>query len=130
MDTVVVDTDILINHARGETQRLSELFLQQKAREIVLVVPSIVVFEFYSGATLASADVLSIADLLFSQLKIQELTEEIAKIGAELNRTLKLYDKIDTADIIIGATCIFLSARLCTNNKKHFKLISQISFVQ
>lgn len=130
MDAIVIDTDILINHARGKGQRLSEFLLQQKAREIILVVPSIVIFEFYSGASLASADVLLIADLLFSQFKIQELNEEIAKIGAELNRTLKLYDKIDTADIIIGATCIFLSARLCTNNKRHFKLIPQIIFAR
>lgn len=129
MDTVVVDTDILINHARGKTQYLSELMLQQKKKGIVLVVPSIVIFEFYSGASLARADVLSTADLLFSQFKIQELNDEIAKTAAELNRTLKLYDKIATADILIGATCIFLSAKLCTLNKKHFKLIPQISFV-
>jgi len=130
MDTVIIDTDILINHARGKTQRLSELILQQKAKELVLIIPSIVIFEFYSGASLASADIFSMADLLFSQFKIQELNEEIAKVGAQLNRTLKLYEKIDTADIIIGATCIFLSAKLCTGNKRHFLLIPQINFLQ
>jgi predicted nucleic acid-binding protein len=129
MDTIVIDTDILINHIRGKSKLLSEFLLRQKAREVILVVPSVVIFEFYSGSSLDRAEVVEIADLLFSQLKVQDITEEIAKVAAQINRQFKLYQKIETVDILIAAVCLSLSGKLLTRNKRHFKLVPQIDFI-
>lgn len=58
------------------------------------------------------------------------MNDEIAKIGAKLNRQLKLYNKISVSDILIGATCLFLKAKLLTANQKHFKCIPGICFAK
>jgi predicted nucleic acid-binding protein len=92
-------------------------------------VPSVVIFEFYSGSSLDRAEVVEIADLLFSQLKVQDITEEIAKVAAQINRQFKLYQKIETVDILIAAVCLSLSGKLLTRNKRHFKLVPQIDFI-
>ena len=128
METVVLDTDIIINHARGAATDLSTLLLQREKGRIILVVPSIVVFEYYSGAPLKNSDVKIASDFLFSQFIIQEVTLAIAHKAAELNRMYTLYKKIDTGDILIGATALVLNGTLATRNKKHFQHIPSLKF--
>lgn len=129
METVVIDTDVIIDFARGKDETLAKLILGQKDKKLRLVVPSIVVFEFYSGSSMQEPDLLEKADLLFSQFEVQEINEEIAKIAAKINRERNLYQKIEAADLLIGAACLYLEAPLLTQNQKHFKLIPNLEFI-
>lgn len=128
MDIIVVDSDVIINYSRGKTTSLDKLLLRQDKNEIQLVIPSLVVFEFYSGSSLSQKEIYEKAELLFSKFIVQELTEEIAKIAAKLNRERKLQEKIETSDILIAATCLYLEAKLLTKNRKHFQYIPHLSF--
>ncbi len=128
METVVIDTDVIINYSRGYDTKLQKLLKLQDKHEMELVVSSLVVFEFYSGTSLINPSLLAIADLLFSKFRVQEVNAEIAKMASGFNRERKLQQKIEAVDLLIGATCISLNAKLFTLNKKHFKIIPHLKF--
>jgi len=129
MKTVVLDSNIIIDHARGKRRVLIQLLELQEKGKIELVVPAVVVFEFYSGLSLKKREILKNSELLFSKFKIVPIDEEIAKTAAEINRKHKLYQKIGAIDLLIGATAICLSAYLATKNTKNFKKIPDLKIL-
>lgn len=130
MDSVILDTDIIIDYSRGISTELQQYLSLQDEEKIILIVPTIVVFEFYSGSSLSSNQAKELADLLFSKFKIVEFDERIAKIAAQINREKKLQEKIDVGDIIVAATCLHYKAKIATKNKKHFKQIKGLTFAK
>lgn len=128
MDSVILDTDIIIDYSRGISTELQHFLNLQDKGEIILIVPAMVIFEFYSGSSLTSNQAKELADLLFSKFKIVEFDETIAKIAAQINRERKMQEKIDVGDIIIAATCLYYKAKIATKNKKHFKQIKGLTF--
>lgn len=130
MDSIVLDTDVIINYSRGTSTELERYLSLQDEGKAVLIVPAIVVFEFYSGTSLAANQAKELADLLFSKFKIVEFDESIAKIAAQINREKRLQEKIDVGDIIVAATCLYYKAKMATKNKKHFNQIRGLTFTK
>ena len=128
MKKVVLDTSIIIDYVRGKNKALIKLFKLQEKKEIELIVSAAVVFEFYSGLFLEKKEVLAKSELLFSKFKIAAIDRKIAQLAAKINRQKKLYQKIGSLDLLIGATALYFSAFLATRNKKDFKLIPGIIF--
>lgn len=128
---VVIDTNIIIDFVKGGKENKLEFYLyHQQKKQITLCISVITVFEYFSGISFIDHQLYKDSELLFSQFKIQEVNEQIAKIAARLNFEKKLYQYIDLADILIASTCLYLNATLLTKNKKHFKLIPGIKFIE
>lgn len=121
-----MDTSVIIEFARGHGERLKKFLQQQEQGKLQLVVPSVVIFEFYSGLSLKKPDIQDKSDLLFSKFKVADVNEEIAKIAARLNRENELYKQVGAVDLLVAATTFYLSADLATENKKDFKPIPDL----
>lgn len=128
MKKVVLDTSIIIDHVRGRNESLIKLLKLQEEKKVKLVVPAVVIFEFYSGLSLRKRNVFKKSELLFSKFKLMAVDEEIAKLAARINRKQKLYQKIGAVDLLIGATALSYSAFLATKNTKDFRLIPKLKF--
>lgn len=126
--SVILDTDILVDHARGRRETLKKLLRLQEKGKIEIIVPSVVIFEFYSGSSLENKNIFDQAEILFSQFRIVSVDELIAKLAAEINRKNNLYQEIGAVDLLVGATAIYYSGLVATRNKKDFQKIPGIEF--
>jgi len=127
-EIIVVDTNIIIDFVKKGDEILEKYFKLQKRNSINLYVSVITVFEYFSGININEKNLYQESEKLFERFYIQELNETIAKIAALLNFQKKLYRYIDTSDILIAATSIYLNAPILTKNKKHFELIPNLKF--
>lgn len=124
-ENVLVDSDILIDFFRTGTGLLPDLIKQQDEGEIEIYVSSMTVFELFSGQS-SRSEKEKILQLL-EDLKIIPFDPSLAQLAGELNRDLHV--RVPLADFIIGATSLYLNAKLATRNKSHFKDISRIRFL-
>ena len=123
---LVVDTSILIDKLRG--RRKWDSFLENLDGGAELYLPSIVIFELFSGLSSKKAQIsLKIFNFrkFFSEI---DLTFEIAKRAGEMNRDIA--GNLDLPDYIIAATAIEIGAQVVTLNKKHFSKIPGVSIYQ
>lgn len=127
---IIADTDILINHARSSSKKLIKYLYLQSKNKLQIGISAITIFEYYSGSYLLHSNIYETTELFFLNFKVFEVTREIAKEAARINREYKLYKKIGSNDLLIAATAIHLDAPLLTDNKKHFKLIAEIKFAK
>lgn len=129
-EKVIVDTDIIIDYAYGHLHPLQDFLEKLDKKELTLITSSLTVFEYYSGFSLDDAKQLELTDLLFSKFLIQEVTLQIARLAAQMNRTHRLHTKMATIDILIAATTLTLDASLLTRNKKHYRHIASLKFAK
>lgn len=127
---IIVDTDIIINHVNQKSSVLSNYLKLQNGGKLTLVVSTITIFEYYSGTSLEFQAKKEESQMLFAHFFKQPVTEEISKLAALINRINKLFGKIGLGDLMVGSTSIYLAGKLLTANKKHFKLIPDLQFVQ
>lgn len=127
---IIIDTDILINHARSRSKKLFKYLSLQSQNKLHLGISVITIFEYYSGSYLLDLNIYETTELFFANFKVFEVTSEIAKMAARINRDYTLYEKIESNDLLIAATAIHLNALLLTDNKKQFKLIPGIKFAK
>lgn len=115
----IVDTSVLVDKLRGG-EKWNE-FLSSLDENSELYLPSIVIFELFSGLSSKKPEVSrKIFDLrkFFREIS---LTSEIAKKAGEINRDIST--NLDLPDYIIAATAMEIGARVVTLNKKHFQKI-------
>jgi|SRR3989344_835712 len=120
---LVIDTSVLIDYLRGGMKWEELLGKLEKDAEIYL--PTIVIFELFSGKSTAKQETASkINDFLGFFQKV-ELTERIAKRAGELFRDMN--KNLGAPDYIIAATALELNAMLVTINTSHFKQIMHLT---
>lgn len=127
MDSVVLDTDTLIDYANGYA-RWVEGILESKTPRLIL--PTIVLAEFYASQQLEDPKEVLIAEKTFLLFTKQDLTESIAKLVGQFLRRKSFTQGASIPDLIIAATAVFLSAPLATRNTAHFKGIPHLTFFQ
>ncbi len=116
---VVVDTSILIDYLRGGTKW--EVFITDTDKDIELFLPTIVIFELFSGtSTKNPRRRQDVADFIKQFHKI-DLDERIARGAGELFRDLK--KNLQVPDYIIAASALSIGATVVTLNQKHFQQI-------
>jgi len=130
MKKVILDTSVIIDHVRGKDKTLIKLLQLQQEKKVEILVPVLVIFEFYSGLSLKNKEIFNKTEELFSRFKIVELSPEVAKLAAEINRKKKLYKKIGAVDILIAAMAKYYSATLATKNTKDFQLIPGLKYLK
>jgi len=126
---IVVDTSILIDFTRGEkTEKGSLLWMElvnyAKSGKHQLIVPSLAIFEFFSGKEMENSDDIEKAEDLLKDTFIEDLDEKIAKKAADLYR--KHVRNIGVVDYVLAATSIVDDGELATLNSKHFSIFEDL----
>lgn len=124
MQKVVIDSDILIDHLRFQSELLDAIFYQLLSNKLKAYLPSVVASEIYSGKGTKENTQLKVVEELLDQLEFIPADEEISKIAGCLIR-----DKgLGLGDAIVAATTLSLNAKLATRNTKDFIGIKGLRF--
>ncbi len=125
---ILVDTDVIINHVKTDSNFLDKYFNLAKKKDIRLKISVITIFEYFTGIDPKEKDLYEQSSALLRLFEVENVNSSITKIAAKLNYEKKLYQHIHLADLLIGATALYLDAPLLTFNKKHFRIIPQLKF--
>lgn len=121
---VVIDSSILIDILRGGNTA-DTLFHTMEKDNPEIFIPTIVIFELFSGQSSKDSAIQSkIKNLIRGFTKI-EFTEELAIRAGELYR--QFGKQIGVSDYIIAASTLELQATLVTLNAKHFGQIPTLN---
>lgn len=126
MRGIVFDTNILIDYANGYAKWLDELLSGK--RDVKLILPTIVIAEYFTSTALEKPHEVGVADRTFALFEKQDLTEEIAKVLGTILRRKTYPIGASLADLIIAATALHLNAELATENKSDFAKIPNLRF--
>lgn len=118
---MLVDTNIIIDHLRGE-EKASMLLSKIESGIIKGYIPTIVEAEVLSGFHLTTRKVEEINKLLSIFQRI-EIDSEIAQKGAEFRRKYRC----GLIDGLIAACAWKMGVELATRNIRHFINIKEIS---
>jgi len=128
---IVVDTNILRDYSRGTKSSKNfrsplwlRLFRYCKKEGHQLIIPSIVVFEYFSGNEMNSNKNQELAELFLKDLTVVDLDKDIAKIAAGYFR--KCQKNINVLDYFIVATTIIIGGELATLSPKHFRIFKDL----
>lgn len=122
---IVVDSSIVIDYLRGGKIWENFLSFLRNEEDVQLYLPTIVIFELYSGTSTKSTRKLQEMIYFISQFQRIDLNEQIARLAGEIFRDAK--QRIQAADYIIAASALQLNATVVTLNKKHFEQIPNIN---
>lgn len=125
MKKIVVDTDILIDYTHNMAVWVPPLL---KLSTYELVIPTIVIAEYFAATSLDEKDKAELADEILAPFIKHDLTEEIAREMGVIMRHKSHPPGAGTADLIIASTAIYLDAPIATRNKLHFKGIPSLRF--
>ncbi|MBI2616709.1 PIN domain-containing protein [Candidatus Gottesmanbacteria bacterium] len=126
MKFIVVDTNILIDYAKGYAEWVDDYL--QLSSPVNLVLPTIVIAEYFASRALEDEKEVHVAEKTFSLFKKQDLTESIAKIVGKILRHKSHPTTASIPDIVVAATALFLNAELATRNKRDFAKIPHLRF--
>lgn len=120
---IVIDTSILIDSLRGGTKWQD--FLKDLSQEVELYIPTVVIFELFSGHSTKNVEIHRKVENIITYLRRIELTEEIAIRAGGLYRDIK--QTLQVPDYIIAASCLSIGGMVVTLNRKHFEQIPNLS---
>ncbi|MBA4417992.1 MAG: hypothetical protein C0392_08800 [Syntrophus sp. (in: bacteria)] len=116
MNTILIDTDVLINFLRGKEKARD--FLRSIVNESVICCSTITVAELYAGMRLHEAEKTA---ALLDGLQIIDCNRQIAEKAGSYKTSIK-NQKLDLCDCIIAATAFISNAVLATGNDKHYPM--------
>jgi predicted nucleic acid-binding protein len=127
MESVCLDTDILIDHLRGKTETVEKIKeLEGKYRFSTTIINS---FELYYGAYKTRKrkfNVLSV-DKILGRLSILQMDKDTSKFAGKILADLEGKGEIiDFRDALIASIVITRDIILFTRNIKHFSKIKGI----
>ena len=120
MAKLLIDTNILIDHLRGEpnaTALLRDVGAGRARASISVITES----ELLAGRTLTPKQVREIEALL-SLLPKLAVTSRVARLAAQFQRAYRL----ELPDALIAATAALANATLVTRNLKHFRPVKEL----
>lgn len=123
---LVLDTSIIIDYLRGGN--LWGILLTKIDRTTVFYIPTMVIYEIFSGGSMRSTKAIEKVDFFIKHFERIELNEKIAKLAGQLYRNDKL--KAGVADYIIAASALSIGASVVTLNQKHFQQIPALDLYQ
>lgn len=124
---VCLDTDILVDHLRGEEKAVHQI-QELESSGAILSTTTINAFELYYGAqkTKRERSRDAVKNLL-SRLVVHDFTEKAAEKAGEIVAHLEAEgNPIEFRDAFIGATAIANKSTLFTRNIRHFERISEL----
>lgn len=122
---IIVDSSIIIDYLRGGKKWDDFISVAEAEQNSQLFLPTIVIFELYSGTSTRSIKKLQEMIYFINQFERIDLDEHIARLAGELSRDAKQH--IQAPDYIIAASAVQIGAKVLTLNKKHFAQIPHLS---
>ncbi len=120
---ILVDSSIIIDYLRGGKKW--DEFIDQVEKDVQLFLPTIVIFELFSGSSTKNISRLKEMLSFIREFQRIDLNESIAQVSGEFFRDSKT--KIQVADYIIAASALSINATVLTLNQKHFEQIPNLS---
>ncbi len=117
---LLVDTDVLIDYLRGQTDAVT--YLEGLAHPLLMSV--ITLAELYAGVR--EGDERTKLDQFVKAFELILLDTEIARKGGLFRRDYLKSHNVGLADALIAATADREQAMLVTLNEKHFPMLSQV----
>lgn len=125
MQTIVLDSDIIIDHFRIGSKVFSKLVQESVKQTAKVYIPGVVYTEINSGQDSKDKFKLSSIEKLTTTFEFIEANEKISQAAGFL---LRDYKHLGIADAIVAATTLSLNAKLASRNKKDFDDIKGLKF--
>lgn len=122
---IIVDSSIIIDYLRGGKKWDDFISAAETEQDLQLFLPTIVIFELYSGTSTKNIRKLQEMIYFISQFERIDLNEHIARLAGELSRDVS--QRIQAPDYIIAASALQANAKVVTLNQKHFSQIPNIN---
>lgn len=120
-ETVVIDSDILIDHLRGF--RPAKIFLALfYEKSLNGLISTITVIELLLGRSASESERRLKIEKLLSLFKTVDVTFSIAEKAAEIRRRYST----NPIDSIIAATALCFNCKLVTCNANHYQMIDEL----
>jgi len=123
---VLVDSDILIDIARSNSQTIN--FLSKLQKKHVLVTSVVSKMELLIGCK--NKTELNKTIRFFSLLKVIPLNETISDKAVSLLKTYRLSHGLEIADSLIASSAFVHECPLLSKNKKDFRFIPDIELIK
>ena len=118
MESILIDTDIVIEYLRSKQKSSTELIRLLEKHDIFL--SSISEFELFLGAKTQRHQ--TDLKMVFKEVEVMPFDFGCGKIAADIWRSRELtHQHIEIKDIFIASIAIFGDLWLRTFNKKHFR---------
>jgi predicted nucleic acid-binding protein len=124
--TVLVDSDILIEVARGRNAYIVAKWVDLSNSDAAVLYSPVSVAELWAGARPNEYDALT---NLFRALKCTPIDEEAGRQAGDYLRRYKRSHGIEVADALIAASAAGNRAELWTRNRKHYPM-KEVAFFE
>lgn len=121
-DPVIVDTDVLIDAARGISAAVT--CLEQIEQTAALAISTVTQMELIVGCR-NKADLRSLEHFL-ARFRVLALNERISTTAVDLLRRYRLSHGLLIADALIAATCLALGLPFVTKNQGDYRFIAEL----
>ena len=118
MAKYLVDTNVLIDHLRGNSQAKNFLLTSEVA------ISPVTVAELIQGTKTKKQ--LSGIEAVVNDLTIYSINENISSLGIDLMKNFFHSHHLFFLDSIIAATALAFKLTLVTSNTKHFRMIKNL----
>lgn len=120
-ETVVIDSDILVDHLRGFTP--ARIFLNLfYEKHLIGIISAVTVMELLAGKSAAEEDKRIKIERLFSLFKTVDVNFSMAEKAAEIRRKYST----NPIDSLIAATALHSNCKLATCNINHYQMIDEL----
>ncbi|MBI4067117.1 PIN domain-containing protein [Candidatus Gottesmanbacteria bacterium] len=124
--TVVLDTDVLIDHAHRLAPWINEILKDRN--NYIAIVPTVVVAEYLTTQEEEIKISAERSKKYLALFHFQDFTYNIAEVLGRILRRKTYVQEASFADLIIASTCLYLDGELATRNKKDFAKIPHLRF--
>lgn len=122
---VLVDSDIIIDHLREQSETLKQL-----SEEYSIAISTVVAFELYYGSFKGGNSEDKIQELL-TNMRLVSFNNKQARRAAKLRAKLESGgNPLEIRDVFIAATALANKLPLATRNKKHYQRISDLYLIE
>ena len=130
METLCLDTDVLIDFLRGKNEVVD--IIREIEKEFVLATTTVNLFELYFGAykTGKEKNVEAVNELA-ERIEVLELNKKSAELAGKIMAELEKKGlEIGIRDTMIAGTLLESGSILYTRNVKHFRRIKEIKLFE
>jgi predicted nucleic acid-binding protein len=124
-DSVIIDTDILIDAGRGVTDAVK--CLSEIKRRSLSAVSIITYMELIVGCR--NKQELIQLDRFMSRFQVIKLNDRISDIGSDLLHKYRLSHGLLIPDALIAATAIFVGSFLVSKNYRDYRFIEKLNML-
>jgi hypothetical protein len=117
--TVLIDSDILMEVARGRDEAIASRWTELSESEAIVLLSPVSMAELWAGARPAEHEGLS---RLFGSLMCVVADAEVGRQAGEYLRRYRKSHAVELGDALIAASAVASNAVLWTRNRKHYPM--------